>query len=221
MLPEPKWPDWSGETAIIIASGPSLKKQDVELCRGRGKVIAIKKCVELAPWADVVYGCDGPWWRSMVGLPKFAGLKLAYEPTVCGPEWGIQRVEIPDDPKFKREKINQMLFEKTGVVGSGKNSGFQALNLAAQFGAKRVILLGFDMQAASSEACHWYGRNNWMQAGNPDNFSYHNWRRLLTAAAPDLAARGIDVINASRETALTCFRRLPIEQALEAKMVAA
>lgn len=207
MLPEPKWPDWSGETAIIIASGPSLKKQDVEACRGRGKVIAIKKCIELAPWADVVYGCDGPWWRSVQGLPKFAGLKLAYEPTVCGPEWGIQKVEIPDP------KCNAFLFDKVGTVGAGRNSGFQAINLAAQFGAKCIILLGFDMQGETG--AHWYGRNNWMQANNPDQYSYHNWKRAFEAAAPALKDRGIEVINASRETALKCFARMPIAEALE------
>lgn len=207
MLPETKWPDWTGETAIIIASGPSLKKQDVELCRSRGKVIAIKKCIELAPWSDVVYGCDGPWWRSVQGLMKFPGLKLAYEPTVCGPEWGIQKVQIPDP------KCNSFLFDKVGTVGAGRNSGFQAVNLAAQFGATRIILLGYDMQG--EVGAHWYGRNNWMQANNPDAYSYLNWKRAFEAAAPALRDRGVEVINASRETALTCFRRMPIGEALE------
>lgn len=207
MLPEPKWPDWSGETAIVIASGPSLTKQDVGLCRGRGKVIAIKKCVELAPWADVVYGCDGPWWRSVVGLMKFQGLKLSFEPTVCGTEWGIQHVDIPD------KKLHRFVFDKVGTIGSGGNSGFQALNLAAQFGAARIILLGFDM-GGGGENLHWYGRNNWMQANNPTEENFYRWRRHLDESAPILKERGIDVINATRSTSLTCFRRLPIEEAL-------
>lgn len=213
------WPDWRGETAIVIASGPSLKKQDVELCRGRGKVIAIKKCVELAPFADVVYGCDGPWWRSVVGLMKFQGLKLAYEATVCGSEWGIRKVNIPDDPKVKGEKIHRMLFDETGTIGSGGNSGFQAVNLAAQFGAAAIVLLGFDF--GGETASHWYGRNNWMQANNPDQWSYDKWKRRMEAAAPDLKARGIEVINASRQTSLTCFRRASIEEALEISRQAA
>lgn len=214
MLPEPKWPDWSGETAIIIASGPSLKKRDVELCRGRGKVVAIKKCVELAPWADVVYGCDGPWWRSVQGLPRFKGLKLAYEPTVCGSEWGIQRVEIPN------KTSEDMKFDKAGVVGSGGNSGHQAINLVAQWQAARIILLGFDM-GGQGEGIHWYGRNNWMQANNPDEYNFQRWRRALAACAPVLEARNIEVINASRQTSLTCFRRMPIEEALSLSGVAA
>lgn len=201
------WPNWSGESAIIIASGPSLKKHDVELVRSRGKVIAIKKCVELAPWADVVYGCDGPWWRSVQGLMKFPGLKLAYEPTVCGSEYGIQRVEIPD------KTSNHFLFDKVGVVGAGGNSGFQALNLAAQFGATRIILLGFD--GSGETGAHWYGRNAWSMANNPDQWCYQRWQKAFAVAGPELKTRGIDVINASRNTALKCFRQLPLCDALE------
>jgi hypothetical protein len=207
MTPKPNWPNWSGDTAFIIASGPSLKKQDVEMIRGRGRVIAIKKCVELAPWADVVYGCDGPWWRSVQGLMKFQGLKLAYEPTICDSEYGIRRVEIPD------KQANRFLFDEVGKIGSGGNSGFQALNLAAQFGATRIILLGFDVQGESGG--HWYGRNNWMQANNPDQYCYQRWQNAFRIAAPDLVARGIDVINASRNSALTCFRRLAIASAID------
>ena len=203
------WPNWTDETAIIVASGPSLTKQDVELCRGRGRMLAIKKCVELAPWADVVYGCDGPWWRSVRGLPDFKGLKLSFEQSVCNAEYGIQKVEIPD------KKLNRFLFEKFGVIGSGGNSGFQALNLAAQFGAARIILLGYEMNPAGGSGAHWYGRNNWMQANNPDFSCYDRWTKALNQAAPELKARGIDVINCSRNTALTCFRRMPLLDALE------
>lgn len=206
MVEETIWPDWSGETAAIIASGPSLKKKDVELLRGRARVIAIKKCVEYAPWADIVYGCDGPWWRGVQGLMKFQGLKLAFEPTVCGSEYGIKKVEID---KFR----DRFLFDKVGKVGSGGNSGFQALNLVAQFGAKRIILLGFDMQG--DDGAHWYGRNNWAMCNNPMQINYQRWQRSFESAAFELSKRGIEVINASRNTALKCFRVQPIETALQ------
>jgi uncharacterized Rossmann fold enzyme len=37
--------------------------------------------------------------------------------------------------------------------------------LAAQLGAKTILLIGFDM--TDSAGVHWYGRNNWEQANNP------------------------------------------------------
>lgn len=200
------WPDWTGETVAIIASGPSLKKADVQLLRGNCKVIAIKKNVEFAPWADVVYGCDGPWWRSVQFLPNFNGIKISYEPTVCNSETKVKKIDIV------KEK-DTFLFDKIGVVGSGGNSGFQAINLAAQFGAKRILLLGFDMNANDGE--HWYGRNNWEMANNPTPHNFQRWQRAFTASAKILRARGIEVINCSRRTSLNCFPVRSIDDAMK------
>lgn len=201
------WPNWKGEACAIIASGPSAKNANVDLLKGRMRVIAIKKSIELAPFSDAVYGCDGPWWRSVQGLPKFQGLKLAYEGTVCGPEWDVRKVEI------KNIKSDDFLFGATGHVGSGGNSGFQAMNLAMQFGADRILLVGFDMRGDSG--AHWYGRNNWMQANNPVDGVYARWVRAMTAAAPLIKARGISVINASPVSALDCFPKMTIDAALD------
>ena len=45
----------------IIASGPSLTKEDVDAVRGLN-VIVINTSYWLAPWADILYACDGHWW---------------------------------------------------------------------------------------------------------------------------------------------------------------
>lgn len=201
------WPDWKGQDAAIIASGPSAKKASIGLLKDRVRVIAIKKCVELAPWADVVYGCDGPWWRDVRGLMNFKGLKLSWENTVCGSEYGIQKVEIPE------AKSNKLLFGKIGTVGAGGNSGFQALNLAAQFGAKRIVLIGFDAHGRSGE--HWYGRNAWAFANNPTEDNYRRWRASFEGSAGDLTALGIEVVNASPASDLKCFPKMSIEQTLQ------
>ncbi len=202
-----KWPNWSGDVAAIVASGPSAKTANVGLLKGRARVIAIKKSVELVPFADVVYGCDAPWWRSVQGLMKFQGLKLAYDRGVCGSEYGIRKVEIPEPAS------NDLLFGETGRIGAGGNSGFQALNLALQFGAERILLIGFDMHGRSGE--HWYGRNNWSMCSNPTEDNYWRWRKAFERAAPVIAARGAEVINTSTISDLNCFPKLSIERALQ------
>jgi hypothetical protein len=198
------WPNWADESVIIVASGESAKKQNISLLKGKTKIIAIKKSFELVPFADAVYGCDGPWWRSVQFLPKFKGYKWAFEPTVCNSETGIVKVEIKD------KLYDKLLFGQVGVVGSGGNSGFQALNLAVQFGAKRILLVGFDMQGE-----HWYGRNNWDQAGNPSIWNFPRWVRAFNNAAPQLAERGIEVFNASQVSELKCFRKRSIEETMQ------
>lgn len=202
------WPDWRGEAAAIIASGMSTKKANVGLLKGRCRVIAIKQNHEIAPFADVVYGCDGPWWRSVQGLKKFNGLKLSWENGVCNSEFGIQKVEIDSATS------DRMLFDKVGLVGAGGNSGFQALNLAIQFGANRILLVGFDAQGTYGNE-HWYGRNTAMGMNNPDENNYRRWRRAFGEVSGEIAARGVEVINTSLDSAITCFKKQSIEETLQ------
>lgn len=203
-----RWPDWTGRAVAIIASGGSTKKADVEALRRRVAVVAIKKNVELAPWADAVYGCDLPWWKSVRGLPDYRGMKWAWAPDACK-AYGCAKVEIPEYQK----KRDDMLFGEVGSVGAGGNSGFQALNLVAQLGANRVILIGFDCQGRSG--AHWYGRNGWHQANNPSEQGFARWRAAFAKAAPVLLERGVDVVNASPLSDLKCFRRQGVEATLK------
>jgi hypothetical protein len=201
------WPDWRGRAVAVIASGPSAKQAGVGALKGRLPVLAIKKNIDLAPFADAVYGCDAPWWRDVRGLPKFAGFKFAYDPGVCD-EFGLTRILIPDI------NANRLAFDKVGSVGAAGNSGFQALNLAAQFGATRILLVGFDAHGRSGE--HWYGRNGWNFANNPTEDNYRRWRAAFDAAATDLAERGIEVINASPVLSdIRAFPKMTIPAALE------
>jgi hypothetical protein len=199
------WQDWRGECVAIVASGPSAKKAGVELLRERIHVIAIKENVDLCPWADVVYGCDAPWWVSRKGLHKFAGLRLAYDKTLPKHFPGIRTIDI----KISTDAI---LTDQPGLVGSGGNSGFQALNVAVQFGVNGVILVGFDMDGKSG--LHWYGPNKWAGTSNPSETNFARWKKAFEGAAQGLRDRGVAVINASSLSALKCFERKTIADAL-------
>jgi hypothetical protein len=162
--------------------------------------------VRLCPWADVVYGCDGPWWRARNGLPEYSGVKLAHDTGVCAEFPDVHKIEVVDE--------DRLLFEEPGRVGAGGNSGFQAVNLAAQFGVDRILLIGFDMHTGAG--LHWYGRNAWRMARNPGPVNLMRWRDAFVSQAPVLLRRGIEVINASPDSALTCFEHRSIDAALKA-----
>jgi hypothetical protein len=200
------WPDWKGRDVAIIASGPSVKKADVELLKGRLTVFAIKKNVELAPFAEAVYGCDYAWWASVNGLPDFSGAKFAYADRACD-RYGLRKIKIPEPLS------DSILTEEVGVVGAGGNSGFQALNLAVQFGARRVLLLGFDCQDRSG--VHWYGRNMAQGMGNPSEGNFRRWRAAFLTAAPTLTGLGVEVINASPISDVKAFPRWSVADTLK------
>lgn len=97
-------------------------------------------------------------------------------------------------------------------MGSGGNSGFQALNLAVQWGAAQILLIGFDMTDAGG--AHWYGRNNWTGANNPDQNNFKRWIAAFESAAVTLKRMGVEVVNCSPHSALGCFPKMSIEAAL-------
>ncbi|MBO6542298.1 MAG: hypothetical protein JJ939_12080 [Alphaproteobacteria bacterium] len=93
---------------------------------------------------------------------------------------------------------------KAPYIHRGANSGYQAINLAVHLGAAKIVLLGFDMQA--SDKPHWHGFHP-SGLNNPNQINFDVWIRNFDAVPPFLARAGVDLVNCSRETALTCFRR--------------
>src|SRR5262245_33178853 len=116
------WQDWRGECAAIVASGPSVNKLEVAELEDRIHVIAIKSNYDIAPVADVVYGCDAAWWIHRNGLPEYDGVKLSFDERIKGQIPGVYKVDID-------RSTDGIVLSPPGRVGSGGNSGFQALNL--------------------------------------------------------------------------------------------
>lgn len=88
------------------------------------------------------------------------------------------------------------------------NSGAACISMAAQGNAARVILLGFDCQHTNGNS-HWHGDHplGLGNAGLTDK-----WLENYSKMAQDFAH--IDIINASRQSAITCFRRASLEDVL-------
>lgn len=168
-------------------------------------ILAIKENYRLCPTADVVYGCDGPWWRSRHGLPDFPGAKLAHDTAVCAMYRDVHKIEIDD--------VDRFLFAVPGRIGSGGNSGFQALNIAAQFGARKILLVGFDMHTGAG--VHWYGMNTWNMANNPGDPQLMKWRSAFASQAVVLRKMGVEVVNASPDSAIRCFPIRSVEETME------
>lgn len=90
------------------------------------------------------------------------------------------------------------------------NSGAAAIELAADMGAKRIILLGYDCQHTGGKR-HWHGDHpKGAGSGNAGNIA--KWPAIFNRLARSL--KGVEVINCTRETALTCFPRASLEGAL-------
>lgn len=194
----PTWfPDWRGQRVVIVASGPSAVEQPIDLARGRARCVAINNSWKLAPLADVLYASDEAWW--VVNKPDFAGMRVSRSEVP-----GVRRVHLRDKGHPLRDV---MQFDEPGVIGAGGCSGFQALNLVAQFGCKDIALVGFD--ARIDMGVHWHGKHE--RTGNPTRWTAATWATNLDAAALVLAAHGVRVVNCSPVSALVAYEKMELE----------
>lgn len=186
-----------GGTVACLASGPSLTPDDVEAVRGLDAVIVVNTTYQLAPWATGLYAADAAWWNWHKGA-DFSGLKYSVSPQAA--VWGV---------KVLRNTGPHGLELQPDGLRTGMNSGYQAINLAVHFGAARILLLGYDMQVGQRREKHWH-------ADHPNKVDA-DYRKFLgafqTIVAP-LHAAGVEVLNCTRRTALTCFPLVPLADAL-------
>lgn len=197
------WPAWAGEDMVLVASGPSASTVPLDLARGGHRVIAINESWRLAPWADILYACDHAWWAAHDGVPEFRGLRLTVDHRAAT-AFGIPLMKC-------RKPDPRVLMDRPGEVGWGGNSGFHVLNLALQFGPRKIILVGYDMRV--DRGSHWHGAHP-EPMHNPSEKSVGHWRRAVEGAAKVAAAHGIRVINASMDSALRRFPKLAFEEAV-------
>jgi hypothetical protein len=185
--------------AFCLGGGPSLTQADVDLCRGKGPVVAINDAYRLAPWADVLYAADQQWWKWHDGVPSFTGLRYSLQAAAAA--YDVSVLENTGPRGIERAP--------TGLR-TGDNGGYQALNLAVHLGATRIVLLGYDMQRTDNKS-HWFGEH---PGGGQSPYGSFIAAFDALAASGELAAVGVEVVNCSRQTALTCFPCRPLEDVL-------
>jgi hypothetical protein len=90
------------------------------------------------------------------------------------------------------------------------NSGAMAINLAVLAGAKRIIALGLDCQYMNGKRHH-FGNH---PTGLGNALSVKKWPASFKRLAANAKGKGVEVLNASRSTALDCFERVNLEDVL-------
>lgn len=190
------------DTAVVIGSGPSLSRdQIVEVHDSDAHVIAINDNYKLAPWADVLFASDIMWWYyHKDNIPT--GMEC----------WTIEDVGDRFAKRYNYPNLNQVPFTKDYAVYNDKvhhggNSGYISIQLARLFGAKKIILIGFDHTHTNGKA-HWFGDHDktWFRKNAEDTDRWlENIERLL------LDMKDIEVVNCSNETAIRNCRRGRLE----------
>jgi len=196
---------WPGSTVVCVAAGPSLTPADVDACRGRARVIAVNRSVELAPWADAFFAADGRMWHWEADrLARFAGLTFSLELTAAARAAGCVLL---------RNRGIWGLSSDPGAICNGRNSGYGAINLAVLLGAVRIVLLGYDCGPGPDGAKHWHPDHP--NGAGPTDLIFRSWRGAFRSLVEPLAAAGVTILNASRATTLDMFPRVALADVLD------
>lgn len=193
---------FKGEIVFCVASGPSLTQEDVDSIRGKARVITVNTSFLRAPWADIHYSNDHDWWQEYEQQIRTtcSGERWTGHPMV-GEQLGLYT--IPYD------KRGRGLQEDPTKINWGGNSGYAALQLAYKTNPRLIGLLGYDMKGQLGSSSHWHG-------DHPEkvrkDFNFAMWIPHFEEVAKDFESKGIEVINFTRDSDLTCFKKLTLEE---------
>jgi hypothetical protein len=193
--------DWRADgIAVVIASGPSLTQADADAVRAAGaRTIAVNRAFELAPWADVFYMGD----RRALDVyhkqipPGRLWSNDAMSEQMFGAKWARYAYEPGINP--------------TRISGNG-NSGMQAINLAVLFGARHILLLGFDMKVGPQGEKHFHPDH---PAPLTQAQPFSDWIFKGVKVAEDLRKLGVFCLDCTPGGALYGFEKATLQEGIE------
>lgn len=198
-------PMFKGEKAFVMATGPSLDDDVIDHIYGLHgwRYIGISDCYRICPFLDFFYACDDRWWNiHYSSVMYWAGCENGY--------WCTEQ---------QTQKKYTDLYRISGRSGDGwstdpalihygSNSGYQITNCALHLGVTTMILLGFNMQMVANKK-HFFGDH---PQGLAQNSSYQSFASAFNMIKP--AQYGVDVINATPQSALTAFPKMSLDEAI-------
>lgn len=158
-------------TAVLIASGPTLNVDDIGYVKGKAHVFAIKDNWQLAPWADELVSAEIRWWEFYWDQVKDLPAR----------KWGSKR----SAKKFgiNRQNMNRRI----------PTSGHAALKIATKMKFNRVLLVGYTMGKFNGDN-HYYMNRPYSPPANgmPD---FKSWIMKLMDIVNDSDA---EIINCTQ-----------------------
>lgn len=227
---------WEGGEAWIIGGGPSIPRQFgvpetviTSVLNGdeplsvfspyfspihNKHVIGVNMAYKLGSWVDMMFFGDlGFFLKNRFALAEYSGVKISCHHAVNGYEYTSDKIKYL--PKH-RDKVGGISDRPDRVCWNG-NSGAAAVSVAVQAGAKRIILLGFDMKRDEAKT-HWhreyYPPETKKGAPSPLTAPYHRWATGFENIARDAQKMGIEILNANPDSAIPHFKKVTVKELL-------
>ena len=194
------------------ASPPSVYSSYMKALHKK-HVIGINVAYLIGDWIDMVFfGDSGFFLAHKAALAVFPGLKVTCHSGASGNSW----VKFLGRDGSKPRGISSA----PNLVSWNSNSGAAAISVAAHSGAKRIILLGFDMRLSEDHRQHWH---NVYGKGFIDPKDDRKMRKLpfqrhlrgFDVIAEDAKRMGIEILVANPDSAITQFPKVTVKELLK------
>jgi hypothetical protein len=212
---------WSpDDVCIILAGGPSLRDQNhypiLNLAQHL-RIITINDSWRLVPFGEIHYFCDEKWWSDQIARNYRAlNVNYSFHDSIYLQTWIGSHDSFIDHPQVRHLNLTGQQGLETDPTGlrHGSNSGYQAINLAYHYGAKKIILLGYDMHVAANGRTHWHDAPRQAPNAFADILKQTMLPHFQTLVEP-LEDEGVQVINATPDSELKCFPMMSLEDVIK------
>lgn len=225
---------WEGGECWIIGGGPSLTEQfdipqDIvqrvlskELTPDayspylapihKKHVIGINAAYLIGKWIDIMFFGDARFFlEHRERLAKFPGLKVSCHERPAGVKYANDNIKYLPKHKGHGNGISPV----ADKVCWNQNSGAAAISVAANTGATRIILVGFDMKM-NGTVQHWHSLYG--TAGKKDrplrSLPFQRHLKAFPAIDRDARQRGIEIVNACPDSEIQEFEKTTVKSLL-------
>jgi hypothetical protein len=204
---------WADQQCFILGGGPSLEGFDFESLRGKGRIIAINRAYENAPFADILYFMDNKFYQwvhkgelspgCLEAWNSFPGYKVFLN--IMGREF---------DDVYSIRSLGRVGLSNSIRKGlyHGNNSGVGAIGLAYCLKADPIYLLGIDCRIDERRKKSHY-HSGYAKQFTPAS-AFQSFKGDFERLNRFLRQTTTSVINLNPHSALKCFPFSTIDEVL-------
>ena len=227
---DPIEPKFKGETAVLVATGPSLTREQADFVRtaqreNKCRIFTMNNSYQLVPETDVHISCNEDWWKYywkrdsiLRDMPadKYTWFKYLADKYQIKYIKAIEKAGLSTDPK---------------IIHINNGSGPMAINLVMHYGIKKLLLIGHDMKFApdyngrtkkvGSKPRHYFGEypstlKHWpsVKIGLSKPGVIDGLIEVYNKMPDDLKKCGMQVINCTPDSMLPTFPMSTLENEL-------
>lgn len=171
-------------------------------------VIGVNVSFMLGDWISALYFCDKSFYRiHRKRINEFRNLKVTCVNS-------IERKLLPSTLNIKRMKRDNRLglSKKADTICWNFNSGAAAIDFAIHTGAKRIMLLGFDMKPVEGRTHFHQGFQTY---GKPTrDVVFNRFLKVFPQIEKEATNRGVQILNVNKDSAIEAFKKVDLKDVL-------